>query len=94
MAQLVKNLPAMQETWVRSLVGKISMRRLPTPVFWPGEFHRLYSPWGAIRSVSGLGGLVDITGTRIKVQDWTSAQSLAASGRWDCVINLCALGEG
>ena len=19
---------------------------LPTPVFWPGEFHRLYSPWG------------------------------------------------
>ena len=21
-------------------------RRLPTPVFWPGEFHGLYSPWG------------------------------------------------
>ena len=20
--------------------------RLPTPVFWPGEFHELYSPWG------------------------------------------------
>ena len=19
---------------------------LPTPVFWPGEFHKLYSPWG------------------------------------------------
>ena len=19
--------------------------RLPTPVFWPGEFHGLYSPW-------------------------------------------------
>ena len=19
--------------------------RLPTPVFWPGEFHELYSPW-------------------------------------------------
>ena len=29
-------------------VGKIPWRReqLPTPVFWPGEFHRLYSPWG------------------------------------------------
>ena len=29
-------------------VGKITQRRerLPTPVFWPGEFHRLYSPWG------------------------------------------------
>ena len=30
-----------------SWVGKISWRRerLPTPVFWPGEFHALYSPW-------------------------------------------------
>ena len=28
-------------------IGKISWRRerLPTPVFWPGEFHGLYSPW-------------------------------------------------
>ena len=47
-AQLVKNPSAMWETWVRSLVGKICWRRerLPTPVFWPGEFHGLYSPWG------------------------------------------------
>ena len=21
------------------------IERLPTPVFWPGEFHGLYSPW-------------------------------------------------
>ena len=43
-AELVKNLPAMRETWV----GNIPWRReqLPTPVFWLGEFHRLYSPWG------------------------------------------------
>ena len=29
-------------------VGKIPWRRerLPTPVFWPRKFHRLYSPWG------------------------------------------------
>ena len=29
-------------------VGKIPWRkeRLPTPVFWPAEFHRLYSAWG------------------------------------------------
>ena len=29
-------------------VGKIPWRRecLPTPVFWPGEFHGLYSSWG------------------------------------------------
>ena len=48
MAQPVKNPPAMQETWVQSLVWKIPWRRerLPTPVFWPGEFHGLYSPWG------------------------------------------------
>ena len=28
-------------------VGKIPWRRerLPTPVFWPGEFHGLYNPW-------------------------------------------------
>ena len=43
-SQLVKNPPAMQDTWV----GKIPWRRkrLPTPVFWPGEVHGLYSPWG------------------------------------------------
>ena len=29
-------------------VGKIPWKRerLPTPVFWPGEVHGLYSPWG------------------------------------------------
>ena len=45
MAQLVKNLPAMWETWVQSLDWEIPWRRerLFTPVFWPGEFHGLYS---------------------------------------------------
>ena len=45
---MVKNLPAMQETPVFSYwVRKIPWRRemLPTPVYWPGEFHGLYSPW-------------------------------------------------
>ena len=39
-AQFVKNPSAMQETIVRSWVGKICWRRdrLPTPVLWPGEF--------------------------------------------------------
>ena len=48
MAQLVKNPPAVWETWVRSLGWEDPWRRerLPTPVFWPGEFHGLYSPWG------------------------------------------------
>ena len=49
MAQLVKKIllqcgrPGF-DPWV----GKISWRRkrLPTPIFWPGEFHGLHSPWG------------------------------------------------
>ena len=34
--------------WFNPWVGKIPWRRerLPTPVFWPGEFRGLYSPWG------------------------------------------------
>ena len=46
-AQLVKNPPAMQETWVRSLGWEDPWRRRKcTPVFWPGEFHGLYNSWG------------------------------------------------
>ena len=48
MAQLVKNPPAMQETWDPSLGWEDPLERwerLPTPVFWPGQFHGLYSPW-------------------------------------------------
>ena len=46
-AQLVKNPPAMWETWVRSLGWKDPLERgIPIPVFWPGAFHGLYSPWG------------------------------------------------
>ena len=46
--QLVKNPPAMQETQFDSWVRKIHWRRdrLLTPVFWPGDFHGLYSTWG------------------------------------------------
>ena len=38
-AQMVKNLPAMQETWVRSLAWEDPLEEAwkPTPVFWPGE---------------------------------------------------------
>ena len=46
-AHLVKNQPAMGETWVQPLgwEDSWSRERLPTPVFWPREFHGLYSPW-------------------------------------------------
>ena len=40
-AQLVKNLPAMWETWVRSLGWEDPMEKgtATPPVFWPGESH-------------------------------------------------------
>ena len=47
-AQLVKSPPAMWETWVWTLGWEdpLEKGKVPTPVFWPGEFHGLYSPWG------------------------------------------------
>ena len=52
-AQTVKRLSAVQETWFDPLVGKIPWRRKwqPTPVFLPGESHGPrslvgYRPWG------------------------------------------------
>ena len=46
-AQMVKNSPAMWDTWVRSLDWEDPWRRkwLPTPAFCPGEFLGLSSPW-------------------------------------------------
>ena len=43
MAQLVKNPPAMGETWVRPLGWEDPLEKGTTPVFWPGEYHGLYS---------------------------------------------------
>ena len=45
---MVKNPPAMQETWVQSLGQEDPLRKewLPTPVFLPEEFHGQRSPWG------------------------------------------------
>ena len=53
MAQMVKHLPAVQETWVQSLRWEDPWRRewQPTPIFLPEEFHGQrslvgYSLWG------------------------------------------------
>ena len=48
MAQLVKNLPAMHETWVGSLglEDPLEKGKAIHSSFWPGEFHGLYSPPG------------------------------------------------
>ena len=52
-AQLVKNLPAMQETWVQSLgwedpleMGKVTQYSGLENSMDCIEFHGLYSPWG------------------------------------------------
>ena len=44
-ARLVKNLPTMQETRVRSLGWEDPLEGQPTPVFWPGEFHGVAKSW-------------------------------------------------
>ena len=56
-AQTVKHLPAMRETWVRSLGQEDPLERKmqPTVVLLPGKFHGWrslggYSPWGCKES--------------------------------------------
>ena len=47
MAQLVKNLPAMWETWVQFLGWENPLKKgkATHSSIWPGEFHGLYNPW-------------------------------------------------
>ena len=35
---------------IPGLGRSLEKERLPTPIFWPGEFHGLYSPWGCKES--------------------------------------------
>ena len=66
---MVKNPPAMQETWLQSLVGEDALVKewQPTPVFLLGESHEQrswvgYSPWRCrVRH-----NLVTCTYTRLK----------------------------
>ena len=52
MAQVVKSPPAMQETWVQSLVWEDPLERAwqPTPVFLPEESPRTEEP-GSLQSM-------------------------------------------
>ena len=60
MAQLVKNLPAMQETWVRSLGWEdpLEKGKATHSVFWPREFH---GPYGIAKSQTGLSDFHSLT---------------------------------
>ena len=56
-AQTVKRLPAMRDTWVQSLGREDPLEKKwqPTPVPLPGKFHGLrslvgHSPWGRKQS--------------------------------------------
>ena len=49
--QLVKNPPAFRRPQFNSWVGKIPLRRGPTPVFWPGEFQRVGHDWATFTSL-------------------------------------------
>ena len=44
----LKNLPAMLETWFRSLGWEdpLEKGKATHAIFWPGELQGLYSPWG------------------------------------------------
>ena len=51
MVQVVKNPPAIWQTWLQSLglenpVEKGTATHCSIPVFWPGEFHGLCNPSG------------------------------------------------
>ena len=49
---MVRNLPAMQETWIQTLGPENPLKKeMATPVFLPGESHGQrslagYNPWG------------------------------------------------
>ena len=67
MAQMVKNLPAMQETWVQSLRQEDPLEKemATHSSILPGEFHGQrslvgYSPWGHKES-NMAGQLIDLT---------------------------------
>ena len=76
-AQRLKRLPAMQETWVRSLGWEDPWRRKwqPTPVLLPGESHGWRSPW-----MEKPGGLQSMGLQRVG-HDWATSltHSLYAS---------------
>ena len=98
-AQLVKNHLQRRRPGFDPWVGKIPWRReqLPTPVFWPGEFHGLYSTWGRKESDTteplSLWNCHGTSGCVISLVDWGLRSSLVSS--WSrliliaCVLGLC-----
>ena len=67
-AQLVKNVLTMWETWVQSL----GWERLATAVFWPEEFHGLYIVHWVTKSQTQLSNFhrLWVTQPRVSFQIW------------------------
>ena len=83
-AQLIKNLPTMCDTWVWSWVGKILWRRIwyPTPIFLPGE-----SPW-----TEEPGGLQSMGSQRVRlsrVTRYTDTVILKGMKWYLIVVSIC-----
>ena len=75
MAQRLKHLPEMQETWVRSLGREDPWRRKwqPIPVLLPGKYRGLrslvgYSPWG--RKELDTTERLHFTNTLMELEHW------------------------
>ena len=73
-------------------------QRLPTPVFWPGEFHGLYSPAAAAKSLQSCPTLCDpIDGSppgspvpgilQARTLEWV-AISFSNAGKWKVKVKL------
>ena len=94
MVQMVKNLPAIQETLVQPSVRKIPRRRewQPTPVFWPRKSHGQrglagYSPWGQKRIRQDLGTTAKTKGSTrnneaLRTQDREQEGLTSPPGLW------------
>ena len=107
---LVKNPPAMpRKPGFNPKVGKIPWRRerLPTAVFWPGEFHGLYNPWGC-KSWTWLSNfhfhILLFTTCKFFINPWNNLETEKQIGTYfntviispiilnkNCLIYLCQL---
>ena len=90
LAQLLKNPPSMQETGFNLWIRKIRWRRerLPTPVFWPEEFHGLVH--GVAKSQTELSEFhfhtsirmdkIQNTNKKVNIKRWQQKLSFIAGG--------------
>ena len=90
-AQMVKNLPAVLETWVQSLGWEIPWRRAwqPTPVFLPGE-----SPGGSVGKESACNagdlGLIPGLGSSPGEGNSYPLQYSGLENSVDCIVHAVA----